>query len=90
MGSAAKFHRHTWHIHHAHHIGVLLSEHRYSAGSLGLLDRHLLNNQIMRFRNPTVNQNLNLLEFLGRNSSRTVEVEAQAIEVHQRTCLADP
>ena len=42
VGAAAKLHRHAGHIHHPHHVGVLLAEHRHGAGRLGLLDRHLL------------------------------------------------
>ena len=90
MGTAAEFHRHTGHVNNAHHIGVFLSEHRHSTRSLGLLDRHLLHLQGMSLTDPAIDQGFDLLELIRLHRPRAVEVEAQALEIHQGSGLANP
>ena len=83
VGAAAELHRHTGHVDHPHHIGVLLTEHRHGTGRLGLIDRHLLHLQRMGLVDPTVDQGFNLLQLIRRHRRGAVEVESQAIEIHQ-------
>ena len=90
MGAAAELHRHTGNINDAHHIGVLLPKHRHSAGRFGLINRHLLHVKPVGFGNPSVDQCFDLHQLLRRHRVRGVEVEAQSIEIHQGTGLADP
>ena len=89
MGATAEFHRHTGHIDNTHHIGVFLTEHGYSASGLGLVDRHLLHLELVGVSNPAVDQCLNTLQLLAAHSPRAMEVEPQAIEIHQRSGLTN-
>ena len=89
MGAAAQLHRDARHIHHPHHVAVSLAEHRHGAGGAGLLDRHLLNLQGVGIGNPAVDQGLDPLQFGRRHGTGAVEVEAEPLEIDQRTGLAD-
>ena len=89
MGAAAELHRHPGHIDDTHHIGIFLAEHRHSTSRLGLIDRHLLHLEAVSLSDPTVDQGLDLSQLLRGDRTRAMEVEAESIEVHQRTGLTD-
>ncbi|CAI8155830.1 MAG: Uncharacterised protein [Synechococcus sp. CC9902] len=83
MSSTTQLHRHPWHIHYTHHIGVLLPEHRHSTSLFGLIDRHLLHHKAVGRSNPAIDQRLDLQKLIRSHRLGAVKVEAQTVEVHQ-------
>ena len=89
VGAAAELHGYTRNIHHPHHVPVLLPEHGHSPTGLGLCHGHLAHLQAVGIQDPAIDQGLHLLHLTGRHRSGAVEIKAEPLEVHQRTCLGD-
>jgi hypothetical protein len=71
----AQLHGHAGNVHDAHHVAVLLAEHRRGALCLGLGDGHLARVQRDGVPDPAVDESLDLSQLVARGRSRCVEVE---------------